>query len=123
MRNRNRLIPSIVLVLVTVVLVSVIVLIVPNRAIDIFPAIFASTAVLVLILWRSDFDSKLDERTMQFFGYGARNAFILLLFAMPWLAAYHVLGIFVLDAGITLLILWILSIGIAWVTFLYHYSR
>ena len=120
---RNKLAPNLALVLLTIVLVSIIILAVPDKALEILPGVIASTAVLVLILWRSDFDAKKDERIFQLMGYGARNAFIFLLFAMPWLAAYHVLGIIVLDAAIALFILWILSLGIAWLTFLYYFTR
>ncbi|MGY5864865.1 MAG: hypothetical protein RTV41_09695 [Candidatus Thorarchaeota archaeon] len=121
---RNKLAPNLALVLLTVVLVSIIILAVPDKALEILPAVIVSTAFVVLIIWRSDFDAKKkDERTIQLMGYGARNAFIFLLFAMPWLAAYHVLGIIVLDAAIALCILWILSIGITWLTFLYYYTR
>ena len=121
---RNKLAPNLALVLLTVVLVSIIILAVPDKALEILPAVIVSTAFVVLIIWRSDFDAKKkDERTIQLMGYGARNAFIFLLFAMPWLAAYHVLGIIVLDAAIAICILWILSLGIAWLTFLYYFTR
>ncbi len=121
---RNKLAPNLALVLLTVVLVSIIILAVPDKALEILPVVIVSTAFVVLIIWRSDFDAKKkDERTIQLMGYGARNAFIFLLFAMPWLAAYHVLGIIVLDAAIALCILWILSLGIAWLTFLYYFTR
>jgi len=123
MKMRNKLAPNLALVLLTVVLVSIIILAVPDKALEILPVVIVSTAFVVLVLWRSNIDAKKDERSMQLMGYGARNAFIFLLFAMPWLAAYHVLGIIVLDAAIAICILWILSLGIAWLTFLYYFTR
>lgn len=120
---RNKLAPNLALVLLTVVLVSIIILAVPDKALEILPVVIVSTAFVVLALRRSNIDAKKDERSMQLMGYGARNGFIFLLFAMPWLAAYHVLGIIVLDAAIALYILWIMALGIAWLTFLYYYTR
>jgi hypothetical protein len=123
MKMRNKLAPNLALVFLTIVLVSIIILAVPDKALEILPGVVVSTSFVVLVLWRSDFDAKKDERIFQLMGYGARNAFIFLLFAMPWLAAFHLLGIIVLDAAIALCILWILSLGIAWLTFLYYFTR
>jgi len=120
---RNKLAPNLALVLLTIVLVSIIILAVPDKALEILPVVTVSTAFVVLVLWRSNIDAKKDERSMEIMSYGARNAFIFLLFAMPWLAAYHVLEIIVLDTAIVLFVLWILSLGIAWLTFLYYFTR
>ena len=120
---RNKLAPNLALVLLTIVLVSIITLAVPDKVLEILPGVIVSTSFVVLVLWRSDFDAKKDERIFQLMGYGARNAFIFLLFAMPWIAAFHLLGIIVLDAAIALCILWILSLGIALLTFFYYFTR
>lgn len=109
--------------LASIVLLSVVLLSVPDKALEILMVIIVSTTITLLIIWRSNFDAKKDERSIQLMGFGARNSFIFLVFAMPWLAVFHWIGIIVLDAAVTLLILWILSLGIAWITFLYYYTR
>jgi len=114
---------NLTLVIASVVLVTIVLLSVPERAPQLLTVIIVSTSMSLLLLWRSDVDAKKDERSMQLMGLGARNSFIFLLLAMPWLAAYHMVGIITLDAGLVLLILWILSLGIAWLTFFYYDRR
>ena len=109
--------------LASIVLVSVVLLSVPDKALEILMVIIVSTTITLLIIWRSNFDAKKDERSIQLMGFGARNSFIFLVFAMPWPAVFHWIGIIVLDTAVTLLILWILSLGIAWITFRYYYTR
>jgi hypothetical protein len=122
-KMKRNLALNLAVVLASVVLLIVVLLSVPDMALDLLLVVTFSTAISLLALWRSGVDAKKDERTIQLMGYGARNAFIFLLFAMPWLAVYHMFGIISLDAAAALWILWIMSFGIAWLTFLYYYTR
>ncbi len=66
-------------------------------------------------------DSRKDERSMQLFVLGSRNAFIFLLFAMPWMAAYIGYGVLAVNAAVALFALWIVALAIAWGSAFYYF--
>jgi len=121
--KRKEIIANGVLAAFSIVFVALILLLVPERALSNLFVILASICGTMLILWIAKIDQRKDERTIQLMGLGARNAFIFLLFAMPWLATFNILGIIILNAFAALMLLWIVSLAIAWFTFFYYYTR
>ena len=115
--------PSAVIILVSVVLVAVVLLFIGDRALEYLITITITIGLVTLLMWRLRIDSRKDERIIHLMGLSSRNAFFFLLFAMPWLAGFHLLGIITVDAGIALMVLWWVSLGVAWLSFFYYYKR
>lgn len=108
---------------ISIILLAVIMWLVPERALSLLFVSIASVCGSLLILWRAKIDQRKDERTMHLMGLGARNAFIFLLFAMPWLASFNIFGIIIIDTYAALGLLWVVSLSIAWLSFFYYYTR
>ena len=95
----------------------------PEMAIDLLTVSIVSLSLTMLILWVTKIDQRKDERTIQLMTLGGRNAFMFLVFAMPWLAGFSVAGIISIDAFGSLMLLWSLALGITWISFFYYYTR
>jgi hypothetical protein len=95
----------------------------PERALDLLFICVVSVSLSTLILWRARVDQRKDERTMQLMTLGGRNAFMFLIFVMPFLAGFIYAGIILIDAVGALMLLWAIALGIAWISFLYYYTR
>lgn len=95
----------------------------PERALDLLFICVVSVSLSTFILWRARVDQRKDERTMQLMTLAGRNAFIFLIFAMPWLAGFSIAGIISLDVSGALMLLWLIALGIAWISFFYYYTR
>jgi hypothetical protein len=54
---------------------------------------------------------------------GSRSALFFLVFAMPWLAGFSFAGIISIDAAGALMLLWLIALGITWISFVYYYTR
>ena len=121
--KRKEIIANGLLVGISIVLLALVMWLVPERALSFLFVSIASVCGTTLILWRAKIDQRKDERTIQLLGLGARNAFFFLLLAMPWLATFSFLGIIIIDAYAVLMLLWIVSLGIAWLSFFYYYTR
>ena len=121
--NRNQIIANGAVVGIGIVFLALIMWLVPEKALDMLVVSSVSVSLTTIILWRAKVDQRKDERTMHLMGLGARNAFFFLIFAMPMLSTFIILDIIIMDAAVALWSLWIVSIGIAWVSFLFYYSR
>lgn len=44
-------------------------------------------------------------------------------FTVPMLATFSILGIIIIETFATLCLLWIVSLGLVWVSFFYYYTR
>ena len=95
----------------------------PDMALDLLFISIASVSATTLILWRARVDQRKDERTMQLMTLAGRNAFMFLVFVMPFLAGFSVAGIILIDAFGALMLLWAIALGIAWISFFYYYTR
>jgi hypothetical protein len=95
----------------------------PDKALDLL--ISCSIAVIgsTVIAWVTKVDQRKDERTMQLMTLASRNAMFFLIFAMPMLAGLAIVGIIIIDAWGALMLLWIIALAIAWVSFFYYYTR
>jgi hypothetical protein len=95
----------------------------PDKTLEMLVPVSTSLVLVVLVSRRTKFDERKDERTIQLMVLGARNAFFFLLFAMPMLATFSLTGIILNDAGVALMLLWVIMMAIAWISFLYYYTR
>ncbi len=93
----------------------------PDKTLEMLIPVSTSLVLVILISRRTKFDERKDERTIQLMMLGARNAFFFLLFAMPMLATFSFTGIILIDAAGALMLLYLIAIGIAWISFLYYY--
>ena len=121
--KRKEIVANVAMAGIGVIFLALIMWLVPERALSLLTASIVSVCGTTLILWRAKIDQRKDERTIQLMGLGARNAFFFLLLAMPWLATFSFLGIIIIDAYAVLMLLWIVSLGIAWLSFFYYYKR
>jgi len=95
----------------------------PDKTLEMLVPVSTSLVLVILISRRAKFDERKDERTIQLMMLGARNAFFFLLFAMPMLATFSFTGIILIDAAGALMLLYLIAIGIAWISFLYYYLQ
>jgi hypothetical protein len=95
----------------------------PDKALELLIVSVFSVGGATLLLRGAKVDQRKDERTIQLMTLGGRNAFIFLLLAMPALASLDIAGILILGTPVALLILWVIAMAIAWITFLYYYLR
>jgi hypothetical protein len=95
----------------------------PDRALDLLFTSVVSVSLVTVILWKARVDQRKDERTMQLMTLGGRNAFMFLIFAMPFLAGFSYAGVIFLDTIGALMMLWAIALGIAWISFFYYYTR
>lgn len=95
----------------------------PDMALDLLFVSIVSVSATMLILWKARVDQRKDERTIQLMTLAGRNAFMFLIFFMPFLAGFSVTGIILIDTFGALMLLWAIALGIAWISFLYYYTR
>ncbi|TFG99779.1 hypothetical protein E4H12_01460 [Candidatus Thorarchaeota archaeon] len=121
--NRNQIIANVAVAGIGIAFIALIMWLVPEKSLDFLIMSSVSIGITTIILWRSKIDQAKDERTMHLMCLGARNAFFFQLFAVPMLSTFIILGIIIMDAIVALWSLYIVSLGIAWASFLFYYSR
>jgi hypothetical protein len=121
--ERGKYNPTLELACSGVIFLAIMMWFLPERALDLLFICVVSVSLSTLILWRARVDQRKDERTMQLMTLGGRNAFMFLIFVMPFLAGFIYAGIILIDAVGALMLLWAIALGIAWISFLYYYTR
>ncbi len=121
--ERKKIIANVSVASTGVIFLAIMMWFLPERALDLLFICVVSVSVSTFILWRARVDQRKDERTMQLMTLAGRNAFIFLIFAMPWLAGFSIAGIISLDASGALWLLWLTALGIVWISFFYYYTR
>ncbi|MHA2116722.1 MAG: hypothetical protein ACXABM_14590 [Candidatus Thorarchaeota archaeon] len=121
--NRKQIVANVCVASSGVIFLAIMMWFLPERALDLLFICVVSVSLSTLILWRARVDQRKDERTMQLMTLGGRNAFMFLIFVMPFLAGFIYAGIILIDAVGALMLLWAIALGIAWISFLYYYTR
>ncbi len=121
--KRKEIVANVAVAGIGIIFLALIMWLVPERALDFLFFGITSVGITTLILWRAKIDHRKDERTIHLMGLGARNAFFFLIFAMPMLATFTIIGVIIMEAFVALWLLWIVSMSIAWLSFFYYYTR
>ncbi|MHA2425827.1 MAG: hypothetical protein ACXAEF_13635, partial [Candidatus Thorarchaeota archaeon] len=69
----------------------------PERALDLLIISVVSVGISTLFLWRARVDQRKDERSIALMTLGGRNAFIFLVFVIPCFAGFIAIGIILID--------------------------
>ena len=118
--NRNN-IAKIVSLLVAAIILAAYWIIQP---VGLWSAIFAlPLTVIGTLLIMSVLDKLEDERFAHIRNISARNSFVFLIFALPWMGALIALDIIVLDAVGACLVLWIASLALWYLSGAYYYMK
>ena len=121
--ERKQIIANVSVASTSVIFLAIMMWFRPDMALNLLFISIASVSATTFILWRAKVDQRKDERTMQLMTLAARNAFMFLVFAMPFLAGFSVAGTILIDAVGALMLLWAIALGIAWISFFYYYTR
>ncbi|MHA1614216.1 MAG: hypothetical protein ACTSYJ_05180 [Candidatus Thorarchaeota archaeon] len=121
--KRKEIIANVAAAGIGIIFLALIMWLVPERALNLLFISITAIVGTTLILWIAKIDQRKDERTIHLMGLGARNAFFFLIFAMPMLATFIIIGVIIMEAFVALWLLSIVSMSIAWVSFLYYYTR
>jgi hypothetical protein len=121
--DSRRIVGNVLVVAFSIVFMGVVMWYNPDKALELLFVSIFSVGVPLLLLRRAGIEERKDERTIHLMTLGGRNAFMFLVFAMPWLATFSIAGIILIEAFAALMILWIVAIAIAWVSFIYYYTR
>ena len=87
-------------------------------AIFVLPLTVIGTLLIISVLNKYE-----DERFVHIRNISARNSFVFLIFALPWMGALIALDVIVLDALGVCVILWIVSIAMWYLSGAYYYMN
>lgn len=87
-------------------------------AIFVLPLTVIGTLLIISVLNKYE-----DERFVHIRNISARNSFVFLIFALPWMGALIALDVIVLDAVGVCVILWIISIAMWYLFGAYYYMK
>ncbi|UCE10551.1 MAG: hypothetical protein JSW61_01095 [Candidatus Thorarchaeota archaeon] len=89
-----------------------------------WPAVLSGcTAPVIAVLftrWMRQFQ---DERFTQIYNLAARNAFVFLLFALPYIGAILAIQSVAVEAVGMILLVWFISLAIAYTSGYYYYKK
>lgn len=121
--DSKKIILNVSFILFGIVFAAIIIWYVPDKALELLFVDVVAIIGSTLMLRGAKVDQRKDERTIQLMTLSSRNAFMFLLLAMPTVATFGLIGVIAIDAFAVLYILWIVALAIAWISFLYYYTR
>jgi hypothetical protein len=121
--ERKKIIANVCVASSGVIFLAIMMWYLPDRALQLLFTSLVAVSLSTFIVWKARVDQRKDERTMQLMTLGSRNALFFLVFAMPWLAGFSFAGIISIDAAGALMLLWLIALGITWISFVYYYTR
>jgi len=121
--ERKQIVANVCVASIGIIFILVMLWLRPDKTLEMLVPTSISVIFVLILSRKTRIDERKDERTMQLMILGGRNAFIFLIFAMPMFATFSLTGIILIDAGGALMVLWTIALGIAWISFLYYYTR